>query len=75
MRYLDEYNFNSDEDIKRFESNEIIEVDNLSKDEIISEIYSDLISDINFQDRMLFDFSQDKTCPLFGTCLMLEYNR
>ena len=57
MRYLDEYNFNSDEDIKRFESNEIIEVDNLSLDEIVSEIYSDLISDINFQDRMLFDFS------------------
>ena len=56
VRYLDEYHFDSDEDIKRFETNEIIEVDNLSINEIISEIYSDLISDINYQDRMMFDF-------------------
>ncbi len=56
VRYLDEYHFNSDEDIKRFESKEIIEVDNLSNYKIIFEIYSDLISDINFQDRMMFDF-------------------
>lgn len=56
-RYEEECDFSKEEDIKRFESNEIIEVDNLSDYEIISEIYSDLISDINFQDKMLFDFS------------------